>query len=164
MAVGALKPLKSYDILLRALSVLAAEGKQFELLLAGKGSDRERLQGLACELGLAECVTFLGEVADVPALLASAHLLVHTAMSEGLGNTVLEAMGEGLPVVATSVGGTPEVIEDGLSGLLIPPGDVPAFVDALRRLLDDAELRRQLGRGAAISSTLPGRRYHRRTI
>lgn len=151
VAAGQLIPLKAYDVLLCALGSLAAEGRKFEFLLAGIGPEQAHLEELAGQLGLKQRVTFLGGVEDVPALLAEAHLLVHPSRSEGLSNTILEAMAEGLPVVATSVGGTPEIIEDGRNGLLVPPNSPKALTEAIRRLLDDPGLRARLGAAALAS-------------
>jgi len=151
VAAGQLIPLKAYDALLCALGFLAAEGRKFEFLLAGVGPEQGRLAELASQLGLRDRVTFLGGVEDVPALFASAHLLAHPSRSEGLSNTILEAMAEGLPVVATNVGGTPEIIEDGRTGLLVPPNAPNALAEALGRLLGDAELRGRLGAAALAS-------------
>jgi glycosyltransferase involved in cell wall biosynthesis len=144
-AVGSLKPLKAYDVLLHSLGLLSAEGRKVELLLAGDGPERTRLKELAERLGLAERVRFLGDVADVPRLLASAHLLVHPSRSESLSNAILEAMAEGLPVIASAVGGNPEIVADGRSGLLVPPNRPDLLAAAIRRLLDDPSLRGQFG-------------------
>ncbi len=151
VAVGALKPLKAYDVLLEGLARLAAAGGKFEVSIAGTGPEGPRLVELAARLGLGDRVHFLGEVDDVPGLLAGAHLAVHPSRSEGLSNAILEAMAEGLPVVACAVGGTPEVIEDGTNGLLAPPGRPEALADAVGRLLRDPPLRARLGSAALAS-------------
>ncbi|MEP7294390.1 MAG: glycosyltransferase [Chloroflexota bacterium] len=148
IAAGELKPLKAFDVLLRALGLLKAEGAAFDLMLAGEGSEKAALIALAAELNLSECVHFCGEVADVPALCAGAHLLVHPSRSEGLSNTILEGMAEGLPVIACAVGGNSEIIDHERSGLLVPPDDPPALAQQIRRLLDDAALRQRLGNAA----------------
>lgn len=145
VAAGGLKRLKGYDDLLRALAALAAGGSRFEFLLAGDGPERENLAGLITELGLSDRIRLLGEVENVPALFAGAHLAVHPSKSEGLSNAILEAMAEGLPVVATSVGGTPEIIRNGQNGLLVAPGDPNSLASAIQRLIVDFELRNQLG-------------------
>jgi glycosyltransferase involved in cell wall biosynthesis len=144
-AVGCLKPLKAYDVLLHALGLLAAQGQKFQLLLAGGGPERANLQALAERLGLAERVQFLGDVSDVRPWLATAHLFVHPSKSESLSNAILEAMAEGLPVVASSVGGNPEIVADGQTGLLVPPGRSDLLADAVRRLLCNPGLRGRLG-------------------
>ena len=155
VAAGDLIPLKAYEVLLRALGQL--EGEQFELMLAGEGPEKPRLQKLAEELGIRERVEFLGSIDDVPTLFSSAHLLVHPSRSEGLSNTILEAMAEGLPVVATNVGGTPEIIADGKTGFLVPPDRPDLLASKIGRLLQSPCLRAQLGK-AGLESV--GKRYN----
>jgi glycosyltransferase involved in cell wall biosynthesis len=145
VAVGSLIPRKAHGDLLRAAARLKARGKAFELLIAGKGAERPRLEALTAELGLGARVTFLGEIEDVRSLLITAHLVAHPSLSEGSSNTILEAMAEGLPVVATPTGGTPEIVEEGRTGLLVPPGSPEALAAALERLLVDPALRGRLG-------------------
>ncbi len=148
VTVGSLIQLKAIDVLLRAAALLTAEGKTFELVLAGSGRERANLESLAGELAIGDRVTFLGDVEDVSALLATAQIFAHPSRSEGLSNAILEAMAEGLPVVACPVGATPEIIEDGKNGLLVPVGEPRPLAAALARLLDDRELRARLGRNA----------------
>ncbi len=148
VAVGTLKRLKGFDVLLKALAPILSEQHDFELFIAGEGPERANLQRLVSDLGLTKCVRFLGEISDVPSLLSDAHLAVHPSRSEGLSNAILEAMSEGLPVVATAVGGTPEMIVDGSRGLLVPPDDPPALTNAIRCLLRDSQLRGRLGQEA----------------
>lgn len=149
VAAGDLIPLKAYDVLVDALGSLADSGHAFRLSLAGVGPERSALERLAVERGIGGRVQFLGSVDDVPALMAAAHLLVHPSRSEGLSNTVLEAMGEGLPVVATPVGAIPEYVIDGRTGLLVPPGRADGLAAAISRLLTAPGLRAELG-GAAL--------------
>lgn len=145
-AAGALIPLKAYDVLLKSLGQLASEGHTFELLLAGNGPEENRLKEIAVNLKIDERVKFLGGIEDVPALFANAHLLVHSSRSEGLSNTILEGMAEGLPVVATSVGGTPELITDGKTGLLVPPDQPDLLAVKIKELLISPVLRSDLGK------------------
>jgi glycosyltransferase involved in cell wall biosynthesis len=120
-----------------------------ELLVAGEGSLREPLQQLAAELGIGGRVQFPGLVPDVPEFLRSVAVSVLPSLAaEGLPLTILEAMATGLPVVATDVAGAGEVIEDGVSGLLVPPGDDQTLADALARLASDGALRASLGSAA----------------
>lgn len=146
--VGSLIPRKAYHVLLEALGLLASEGRRFELLLAGEGPERASLEDLARQLKIADRVTFLGDVDDVPGLLATAHLLAHPATSEGLSNTILEAMAEGLPVVACPVGATAEIIEPCQNGLLATPDNIESFASAIGRLIDNPVLRAKLGQAA----------------
>ena len=145
VASGTLNRRKAYDVLLESLGLLSAQGVKFALLLAGTGPERPALEALSQRLGLAERVQFLGDVDDVPALLATACLFAHPSKMEGLSNSILEAMAAGLPVVASSAGGNAEIVEDGVTGLLVPPGRPEPLAEAIRRLLDDAALRKRLG-------------------
>jgi glycosyltransferase involved in cell wall biosynthesis len=135
-------------VLLKALHQLALKGESFEMLLVGDGPQKPHLERLASELGLSSYVRFVGAVDDVPSLLATAHLLVHPSRSEGLSNTILEAMAEGLPVVATDVGGTSEIISDGVTGLLVPPDEPAMLADRIHQLLVSPALRQKLGSAA----------------
>jgi glycosyltransferase involved in cell wall biosynthesis len=146
VAIGALIPRKAHDVLLQAAALLAGAGKSFALRIAGGGPERSRLEALAAELHVADRVRFLGEVADAQDLLVDAHVFAHPARSEGLSNAVLEAMAEGVPVVATPVGATIELIEHDRTGLLTAVGCPQSLAAALGRLLDDPPLREKLGR------------------
>jgi glycosyltransferase involved in cell wall biosynthesis len=145
LAIGTLIPRKAHDVLLQAAALLAGAGKTFELWIVGGGPERSRLEALANELRVAGRVRFLGEVADAQDLLAGAHVFAHPARSEGLSNAVLEAMAEGVPVVATPTGATVELIEHERTGLLVAVGCPQSLAAALGRLLDDPSLREKLG-------------------
>ena len=142
--VGRLTTQKGVDLLLRAWAQLV-EPRQ--LILVGEGAERSSLEALASELHL-DYVTFTGSTNDVRSYLQQADLFVLPSRSEGIPNALLEAMACGLPVVASAVGGIPDVVQDGESGLLVPPDDVPALAKAIRRLLVDPDLRRQMGQKA----------------
>ena len=114
---------------------------------------------MAESLGLAEAVHFLGQRQDVPDLLNAMDIFVLPSYSEGVSLALLEAMAAGLPVIATAVGGLPEVVEDGVTGLLIPPRDAEALAGALERLLADPAWARKLGDqrpGPRPGTLLPG--------
>jgi glycosyltransferase involved in cell wall biosynthesis len=143
--VGRLAPEKDIATLLRATAIVVTRRPSFQLLIAGTGPCAAELAKMSAELGLSDHVQFLGEVSDIPALLRGASLLVLPSLTEGLPLTVLEAMACGLPVVATRVGGTPEAVADGCTGLLVPPGDPEQLADALVRLDGDSQLSRQMG-------------------
>jgi glycosyltransferase involved in cell wall biosynthesis len=146
-----LDPLKGHEFLLKAARTL--EGVQ--VVLAGDGPERARLEGLVDELALTERVSFLGFRDDMPRLLASADVVVLPSLAEGLPLSLLEAMAAGTPVVATAIGGTDEAIEDGVTGLLVPPSDVPALAAGLERVLaDPAEAHRRAEAGAARVASL----------
>jgi glycosyltransferase involved in cell wall biosynthesis len=153
IAVGRLKAPKDLLTLLRAFAALP--GGSFEALLVGDGPDRAAVEAEIRRLGLQACVQLAGERSDVPALLAGSDLFVLSSRSEGLPVSVLEAMAAELPVVASGVGGLAELVVDGETGILVPPGDAAALAAALGRLVEDRELRRTLGAaGRARAETL----------
>jgi glycosyltransferase involved in cell wall biosynthesis len=139
--VARLQPVKRLDVLLRALVWLGSA----HTVIVGYGPEERRLKALAEELGLQERVHFVGPQRDVVPWLAAMDVFVLSSDWEGMPNAVLEAMACGLPVVATSVGGTPDVVVDGGTGLLVPPRDSLALADALRALAADADRRRGMG-------------------
>lgn len=143
--VAALIREKGIDVLLRAL---AAGGLgPWRLRIVGDGPDLARLRQLAADPGLADHVEFLGLRDDVDAILRDTDIMVHPAVwQEALGYTVLEGMASGCAVVATRTGGIPELIREGVNGLLVEPGDVEALRNALRQL-ESPELRAKLGEG-----------------
>jgi glycosyltransferase involved in cell wall biosynthesis len=146
VSVGRLKAPKDAFTLVRALAGLPRGS--FEAVVVGDGPDRAALEAEVESLALAPVLELAGERRDVPELLATADIFVLSSRSEGLPMTILEAMAAGLPVVASSVGGVPEVVVDGETGLVVPPGDPASLAAAIERLLADPALRRRLG-GAA---------------
>jgi len=118
--------------LLRAIARLAPKFKDIHLLLIGEGELRKKLEDLTAQLELEENVSFLGYQADVPSLLKDIDLYVHPSVLEPLGIAVLEAMAAGKCVVATAVGGVPEIITDGQTGFLVPSQDVTKLANAIR--------------------------------
>lgn len=136
---------KGQDNLLLAAGEVAAVVPDVRFILAGEGADRSRLERLRDHLGLQDRVTFAGQVQDVPGLLAATDIFCHPSLNDGLPNAVAEAMAMGLPVVASRVGGIPELVEDGRTGVLVRPHDVAGIRDALLRLIGDSELRNALG-------------------
>ena len=147
-AVARLSPEKGLDVLLRAVARLLEGGTPLRVVLAGEGPLRGRLTRLAARLGIAERVDFRGEVPheQVPAVLAELDVFVMPSRAEGFGVAALEAQAMELPVVGSRVHGIPDVVEDGRTGLLAPPGDVEALAAAIGRLANDAELRTAMGR------------------
>jgi glycosyltransferase involved in cell wall biosynthesis len=143
--VGRLTPEKDVATLLHATAIVAENRASFRLKIAGAGPCEAGLTRLTNALGLDAHVEFLGEVRDVPALFRRSSLLVLPSVTEGLPLTVLEAMACGLPVVATRVGGTPEAVADGDTGLLVPAGDPNALAAALLDIQDDAQRARRMG-------------------
>ena len=134
-ACGRLEPVKSFDLLLEALAVLRVEGWDFHFHLIGDGSQMRPLRSQCQTLGLMDRTTFTGYVKDVAPFLKKSDVYVSSSYREGLSIALLEALAAGLPVVATNVGGNPEVLKD--IGRLIPPGNVNALAQAIRNVLND---------------------------
>jgi len=144
--VGRLVPVKNQSLLLRAFARLREKEKKAHLVIVGDGPEGAALQREAVRLKLQRWVHFTGSRRDIPQILASLDLFVLPSLSEGLSLTLLEAMAAGRPVVATRVGGNPEVIEDGHNGLLVTSDDVEELAAALQRL---ASKRKTLAAGLA---------------
>ncbi|MCP9487198.1 MAG: glycosyltransferase family 4 protein [Gaiellaceae bacterium MAG52_C11] len=146
---GRLGPAKALEVTLAALAELA----DVTLLLAGDGPGRASLERQAAELGLGERVRFLGALGrdEVLRLFRAADAAVLSSAWENFPHTLVEALAVGTPVVATVVGGVPEIVRDGENGLLVLPGDPAALAAALRRYLGDAHLQQRLCAGAAAS-------------
>ncbi|MGA3029463.1 MAG: glycosyltransferase [Candidatus Limnocylindrales bacterium] len=138
--VARLEAEKGHRTLLDAWpDVLAAQPRAW-LLIVGEGSERDALEAQAASLGIAERVVFTGRREDVPAVTAALDVSVLPSYREAQGLSVLEAMALSRPVVASKVGGIPEMIDDGVSGLLVPPNDCEALAAAIVRLLSDHPL------------------------
>jgi len=148
LALGRLVHQKGFDILLRAFRLAMHHGLAgHDLLLAGDGPERDTLGRLATALGLENRVYFLGatERSTTARLFAGCSFFVLPSRREPLGIVNLEAMASGKAVLAARVGGVPEIVEDGVSGLLVEPGDADALARAILRLATDAPLRARLG-------------------
>jgi glycosyltransferase involved in cell wall biosynthesis len=143
--VARLAGVKNHALLLRSWKRVVADVPDAVLVVVGNGSQEENLRGLHQQLGLGESVRFLGFRQDISELLLAMDVFVLSSLSEGLSLTLLEAEACGLPVVATRVGGNPEVVLDGETGLLVPSEQELPLAAALARLLQDAPLRRQFG-------------------
>src|SRR6267378_948599 len=144
--VAALSPGKSHEDLLRATAIASRRAPRLKLWIAGEGPLEETLRKEQRTLGLDGTVTFLGFRTDVEALLRAADFFCTPTSSEGLGSSILEAMAAGLPVVATRVGGIPEIVEDGRTGVLVPPSDPAAFAESMVAMAARADLRREMGK------------------
>jgi glycosyltransferase involved in cell wall biosynthesis len=137
VTVANLRPEKSHETLLAAAALLVGSHPRLRFQIVGDGVRRRELEHLAATLGLSDHVEFLGHREDVPALLAAADAFVLPSRSEAFPNGAIEAMAAGIPVVACAVGGLLDLIQDGRTGLLVPPGDSNALAGALRGLIED---------------------------
>ena len=137
---------KDHASLLRASAIVATTDPDFRLDVAGDGPLMADLVALAGSLGIADRVRFLGRVDDIPRLLEHASMLLLSSTMEGISLTLLEAMARGLPVIATRVGGNPEVVDDGATGFLVPPGSPEDLAAAILRLRQDPALGSEFGR------------------
>jgi len=143
VTVANLVPLKGIDILIKALH----EGPRVELMVIGDGPERKRLEELSSELKLKEFVTFTGFISQekLSEYLHSSSIFVLPSLSEGVPRSILEAMASGMFIIATEVGGIPDVIADGKNGFLVPPNDVDALSNAIRLALADTRKLNAIG-------------------
>jgi L-malate glycosyltransferase len=154
LTVANLRPEKGYDVLLDAARMIADRGLPVRIAAAGRGPLSSTLHARHLQLALGDRFQFLGQREDVLRLLAGADAFVLASRQEGLPVVVMEATGLGLPIVATSVGGVPEVLEHQVNALLVPPNDPRALVEAMTRVSADQELRDRLGRQAKLRSSM----------
>lgn len=145
--VGRLVAVKNLPCLIRALAMLEPAQRPW-IALAGDGPQRASVQQLAADCGVTDDLCLLGERLDVTRLMQAADFLVLPSHFEGQSNALLEAMAAGCPVIASAVGGTPEIINDGSTGLLFPAGDERALATAMARLAADPAMRSQLAEAA----------------
>ena len=136
---------KGHQLFLRAAQRLSRKHPDVEFILAGDGQNRAEFEELASTLGIANSLRFMGNCQDVRGLLASLDLSVNASTSESQSNSLLESMACGVPVVASAVGGSPEVIQHGETGLLFAPDDVQGLADAMEQLVAKPLFRQQCG-------------------
>jgi len=149
--VACLREEKRIDVLINAAPAVLQRYPDAEVLIVGEGSCRDELVTLAARNGITDRVRFLGHRDDIPTVLSQADLFVLSSRSEAFPNSIIEAMAAGLPVVATAVGGIPELVDDGRTGRLVPSGDPAAFARAVIDVLDRPELAEKFGRaGRAV--------------
>jgi glycosyltransferase involved in cell wall biosynthesis len=148
ITVARFRPGKRHEDLIAAIRQLRARGVRVLCTMVGDGPTRTSVESLVREWSLHDEVRFAGECAphQIPALLARADVFVLPSLREGLPGSVMEAMATGLPVVATDVPGTRELVVDGVTGYLVAPKDPTALADRLQQLLDDESTRRAMGR------------------
>lgn len=146
--VGSLRTIKRWDRLLHSLAQVQSTGTLFQAHIAGTGPDLPNLLSLTRALGLEKRVAFLGHCNDVHGLLRRCWFLVHTSEAEGCPNAVLEAMATGRPVIAMQCGEVTALIQDGVSGYIVPQDATSTLTDRIVRLLRDPELCKRMGEAA----------------
>jgi len=147
-SVGQLHPSKGYDTLLKSMPQVIKEFPSVKLIIIGDGIQREYLERLCSDLGISQRVSFRGRKmpAEVLGFLKNIDLFVLASNWEGFGLALIEAMSSGKPVVATKVGGIPEIVEDGECGFLVPPGDPQALAEKVIYLLRNRDLATEMGK------------------
>jgi len=143
--VGRLAPVKGFEHLIAATAIAIERGIDVETILVGDGPQRFQLEGYAAELGISDHVHFLGMRRDLPALYAAMDVFALPSVQEGSPNALMEAMACGKPVIASPVGGVPEIVEDRVTGLLVAAAQPERWADAIERLDGSFRLRRELG-------------------
>ncbi len=143
--VGRLTPVKGIPYLLDAARILLRQGVNVKVLVVGDGSIRQDLLAQAGNLGVGERVVFLGHREDTDVLLQALDIFVLPSLSEGIPMALLEAMAASRPIVASRVGGIPEIIEDGVDGYLVEPMDVNTLAERCRRLIESPDVARKMG-------------------
>jgi len=144
-AVGRLAPEKGFATLINAATMVVGKIPEARFVIAGDGPEREALQERVAAVGLAEAVRLVGRIDDVAELLLASDLVVVPSHSEGQGIVALEAMAARKPVVASRVGGLVETVEDGITGILVPPADSGALAAGLLHLLSEPEAWESMG-------------------
>jgi glycosyltransferase involved in cell wall biosynthesis len=148
--IGRLRPVKGVDYGIKAFAQALSEQPDMHMALAGEGEQRQQLENLTAELGISEKVTFLGIRNYLVDVLSAADSVLMPSLTEGFPRVAIEAMASSKPVVATRVGGTPEAIIDGQTGILVPPKDIDAMASAITRLVTDTDLQSRLGSSARL--------------
>lgn len=145
LTVAVIRGVKRHDVALRAFKILRAEFPSSLYLIAGEGPMRHDMEQLAAELGIQDAVRFLGLRTDVADLMQAADVMLLTSRSEAQSQALTQSIGLGLPVVATAVGGVPEVVLHEKTGLLVPPDDPDRTASALLRIAEDPAFATSLG-------------------
>ncbi|MFO1020268.1 MAG: glycosyltransferase [Planctomycetales bacterium] len=146
ISVARLSREKDFPTLLRAVAKASKQVPDLELLLVGNGPERAHLQQLVVELQIEQRVQLVGEQSDIPHWLARSGCFVSSSLTEGISLTLLEAMAVGLPVLATAVGGNPEIVTHGVTGYLVPAQNVDALADGIVRMWEQRSRWMEMGR------------------
>jgi glycosyltransferase involved in cell wall biosynthesis len=144
--VGWLLPIKGVNFLIQAMAGVVKNHPKGLLVLVGKGEDERKLKKQAKNLGLTDKVLFLGWRPDVDEIMGCFDVFVLPSLNEGMGRVLVEAMAVGLPIVASRVGGIPDLVKDGKNGYLVPPADSAALEGAISDLFQDNAKRKRLGK------------------
>lgn len=163
--VGSFRAVKGWDVFLRAVQQVASS-HPVTVLCVGDGALRPQMEDLAKELGIVDVTQFLGERPDAATIISGLDVLVSASRSEGLSNVILEAMANGVPVVATRVGGSPELVDEGETGFLVSPDDPTGMASMIMRLLDNRLLRTEMGEQARrqVETRFASERYVADTV
>jgi len=143
--VGRLTAVKGQDTLIRAIAECLRHGEKVFILILGEGELRSDLETLSAELGIAEAIRFLGWRSDVASVIDACDIFCLPSLNEGMGKAIVEAMAMGKPVIASDVGGIPDLVIPGENGILVPPGDSNALAKAILNLRDHPEARVKMG-------------------
>ena len=150
---GRLRPVKGIVSGVEAFAKATKTNPNLHLAIAGEGEQRAKLESLAQKLEAANHITFLGVRNDIPDLLSAADSILIPSLNEGFPRLAIEAMAAGKPIIATNVGGTPEAIDDGVTGILVPAKEIDAMADAVLRLADDPDWQAKLGEAGRKKAT-----------
>ncbi len=145
LCVGRLIPIKGHIVLLRAFAAAKRQLAALELDIAGRGPLEPALRALARELGVGDAVRFLGHVTPIQGAIEESSVVVVPSMGEGFGMVALEAMERARPVIAAAIGGLGEIVRDGETGVLVPPGEAEPLAEAIVRVAGDPELAQRMG-------------------
>lgn len=148
IAIGSLEPRKNQEFLLRVLAEAKRRGRVYSLSLVGSGEDRQKLETLAQDLGVAAQVYFLGRQPNAASLISAHKLLAHSALIENLPITLIESLAAGVPILAPAVGGIPEIFHDGVEGRFWSLTDINAGAELLIQLLEDNPMRMRMAQAA----------------
>jgi glycosyltransferase involved in cell wall biosynthesis len=144
-SVARLDLIKGNQYIIEAMADVVKENPRVKLILVGDGQEKEKLEQLVSKLGLSDNIVLAGFQENVVPLIAMMDVFILASLNEGMGRVILEAMACKKPVIASSTGGIPELVKDKESGILFPVGDVGALIDAMKVLMDDLEMRKQMG-------------------
>ena len=150
LCVANFRRAKGHEVLVEVVDRLRRRGVDFHLWLVGDGELRSLIERRVRFLGLSDSVLFFGRRTDIPDILSDSDIFVLSSYWEGMPGAVMEAMASGLPVVATRVGGIPELVRDGETGFLVSPGDPDAFLEPVLRLIMDPGLRYSMGEAGRV--------------